>query len=380
MSTQESWLSRFVKGKETNTFWLHLVATPDTEKLAREVQTQIQAILDLARKNDSSIWENETVTVDVIPAYESFECGESISTLTESVRWKHVYLFSDPSGDFESADWVIRKNDLDKKLMHDLLLLASIRDNGAASTNLVQACVPYARQDKTTPRKRQTASIDVIWEWISNITERNGYCINIDIHNPASKSAFKWTNFINLYTWWFVEEAIRRSGLTRQSLTLSWADQWGAKTTAAIAKALELKHINVIKDRDYSIPNSVDEIEVYWDVEWRDVVIHDDMLDTWGTMEKLIEEIIQRKPKSITVAITHGMLNGKAIERLTRIKEKYPDIIKKVFITDSINKLDLPDFIEVIGLKNILANTITGIYKWLWVDRWDNEDYSQLAA
>jgi len=46
--------------------------------------------------------------------------------------------------------------------MHDLLLLASIRDNGAASTNLVQACIPYARQDKTTPEKRQSASIDVI--------------------------------------------------------------------------------------------------------------------------------------------------------------------------------------------------------------------------
>gem|GEM_PF-4741824 len=46
--------------------------------------------------------------------------------------------------------------------MHDLLLLNSIRDNGARTVNLVQSCVPYARQDKTTPEKRQSASIDVI--------------------------------------------------------------------------------------------------------------------------------------------------------------------------------------------------------------------------
>ncbi len=380
MSNWASALDRFVQGKITNTFWLHLVATPDTEKLARAVQTQIQAILDLARKNGSDIARNETVTLDVMPDYESFECWESISTLNESVRGKHVYLFSDPSGDYESTDGIVRKNDLDKKLLHDLLLLGSIRDNGARTVNLVQSCIPYARQDKTTPEKRQSASIDIIGQWIADMTQRDGYCINIDIHNPASKSAFKWTNFINLYTGWFVEEAINRSRLTRNNLTLSWADQWWAKTTAAIAKTLELKHINVIKDRDYSIPNSVDQIDVYGDVEWRDIVIHDDMLDTWGTMEKLIEEIILLKPKSITIAITHGMLNGKAIERLSGIKDKYPDIIKKIFISDSINKQDLPDFIEVIGLKNILANTITGIYKWLWVNRGDNSDKSQLAA
>ena len=126
---------------------------------------------------------------------------------------------------------------------------------------------------------------------------------------------------------------------------------------------MELSHIDVIKSRDYSIPNSVNEINIYGDISGKHVIIHDDMLDTGGTMKALIEKMITLHPKTIDVVITHGMLNGEAIPRLTSLKEAYPDVIGNIFITDSINKKDLPDFIRVISLKNILANTITGIYK-----------------
>ncbi len=374
----KSWLQSFVNGEETNTFWLHLIGTADTESLVKATMAQIQWILDKWRENSSDIARNEKVTMEIIPEYESFECWESISTLTKSVRWKHVYLFSDPSGDYESKDLSVRKNDLDRKLMHDLLLLNSIRDNGARTVNLVQSCVPYARQDKTTPEKRQSASIDVIGWWIAGITERDGYCITMDIHNPASKSAFKWTNFINLYTGWFVEECMRDVWLTKDNTVLSGADQWWDKTIQAISKQFKLNNITVIKKRDYSIMNSVEEINIYGDVEWKDVFIHDDMLDTWGTMETLIRKMLKKKPKSINVGVTHWMLNGKAIERLTRIREESNWIVQNIYITDSINKENLPDFIKVIETKNILANTITGIYKWLWVDRWDIGDYTSI--
>ena len=376
MGTQSS-LERFVTGKDVNNFGLHFIATPDTEKLAQQVREQIQSILNTARENGSTSAGNQEVTIEVLQKYDSFECGESITTLQESVRGKHVYVFSDPSGDYESADRKIRGFDLDKKFMHDLLLLANVKDNGASSINLVQACTPYARQDKTTPEKRQSASIDVIGNWISHLTQNNGYCITIDLHNPASKSAFQGTNFINLYTWWMVEEVIKKSPYARNDITLSGADQWGAKTIEAIAKALELSHIDVIKSRDYSIPNSVNEINIYGDISGKHVIIHDDMLDTGGTMKALIEKMITLHPKTIDVVITHGMLNGEAIPRLTSLKEAYPDVIGNIFITDSINKKDLPDFIRVISLKNILANTITGIYKWLGVNRGDNRDYTK---
>ena len=400
MSTTD--LSNFISGEDVNTFGLHFICTPDTKVLTEKVRDQCQSLLNLARENADQSARSEQVTLEIIEDYESFACGESISTLQKSVRWKHVYLFSDPSWDFITKNererlekiksfwiensmgqellmslqqWISKW--LNNKFLHDLLLLASIRDNWASSTNLVQSCVPYARQDKTTPDKRQSASIDIIWEWISNITWYRWYAISMDLHNPASRWAFKKTNFIDLYTWWLIGEVIERTSLKKNNITLSPADEGWLKSIKGIAKVNKLKNIVVIKGRDYSQMNTTEEIDIYGDIEWKDVIIKDDMLDTWWTMATLLREMLKKNPRSINIVITHGMLNWPAKDRLREVKEESNWVIQKLYITDSINKQNLPDFIEVIGTKNILANTITSIYKWLSINRWDNIDYTK---
>ena len=84
-------------------------------------------------------------------------------------------------------------------------------------------------------------------------------------------------------------------------------------------------------------------------------------------MVKLLEEI--------NVVITHWMFNGKAFEKLGKVIEWSNWIIQKIYITDSINKEGLPDFVEVISLEKIIANSIVGIYKGLWINKNNNEDY-----
>jgi phosphoribosylpyrophosphate synthetase len=63
------------------------------------------------------------------------------------------------------------------------------------------------------------------------------------------------------------------------------------------------------------------------------------------------------------------MLNGKAKQKLSEVMVQAQGKIKKIFISDSINKEDLPEWIEVISTSDILANNITNIFQGFPVDR-----------
>jgi len=160
------------------------------------------------------------------------------------------------------------------------------------------------------------------------------------------------------------------------NIVLSGADQWWDKKVSGIAKEYWLQKIIVIKDRDYSKKNSVNTIDIYWDIEWKDILIHDDILDTWWTLCSLLEEMLKKKPKSINIAITHWQFNGEAFEKLEKIIKKSEWIIEKVYITNSINKSNLPEYVEVINTDDIIANNIFSIFQWLPIKRDNDKNYS----
>lgn len=372
----ENLLRKFVEWKDIQT-GLHLIATPDTKEIVELVVMKVQKLLDLANKNSPRVNLKEEVTSEKLNEYTQFSWEEMISKFKKSVRWKKVFFFSDPSWDYQ-PEWK-QKLSLNDKLFHDILTLSAIRLHWADKTNLIIPCLPYARQDDMTPKERQPASLGVVADMISKYTWKDGYVITADVHNkPTTSSAFKDTKYINLYTRWFIDECIEK--IWKEEVILSSADQWWDKKISAIAKESKLKNIIVLKTRDYSKQSewnsTVDDINVFWDVEWKDILIHDDMLDTGWTMCKLIEELLKRNPKSINVATTHGMFNWKAIEKLQKVRDESKWIFEKIYITNSINKKWLPDFIETIDISTIIANNIVRIYKWLWVDRNDNTDYT----
>ena len=361
----------FIDGKDTESFWLHIISTPDTKILGEEVRRKIQSILDKWHKSNPKIYKKRKVTLENIETYEKFKNGESIPTLTQSVRWKHVYLLSDPHWDYWKSE-----RSLDDKIANDKLILDTAKWNGARSVNLIQSAMPYARQDKTTPWKRQSGSFDTIGREFSYFTGSNGYIMNLDLHNPASKSAFQGTNFINFHTWWFIKRCIQDMNKEQWNIVLSGADQWWDKKVSGIAKEYWLQKIIVIKDRDYSKKNSVNTIDIYWDIEWKDILIHDDILDTWGTLCSLLEEMLKKKPKSINIAITHWQFNGEAFEKLEKIIKKSEWVIEKVYITNSINKSNLPEYVEVMHTDDIIANNIFSIFQWLPIKRDNDKNYS----
>ncbi len=381
-SVSEDDILKMLQGQYIETWWLHFIATPDTMELMEKVKEKIQFMLERAHENNPEEYKKRFVTSQIIPWYNQFANGESIADIETSVRWKHVYYFSDPQWDAQHTDGDdVEYRSLNDKLMHDVLATWALKEHGASSVNLVMLCIPYARQDKTTPNKRQAASMDRVGWMLNNVTTENGYIITLDLHNPASKSSFQWRNFINLYTSWFVRRVIeheRDENPDNFRPILSPTDQWWYTKIMRIAEDLSLENTLTTKKRNYATKNQVSEITVIWDIEWKDLFIQDDILDTWGTLCKTLEEVLKKKPKSINLIITHGLFNKDAFSKLSNIIIDSQGVIKKVFITNSINKdIQNKNWIQVVDASDILANNILSIFRGLPVDRANDTDYTK---
>jgi ribose-phosphate pyrophosphokinase len=178
----------------------------------------------------------------------------------------------------------------------------------------------------------------------------------MDIHNPAVINNSNQTNFVNLYTWWMVQHVANILKKQGKDIVISPMDEWWLKKISSISKDLRLPYITVIKWREKV--NEVDKISVYGDVKDKDILIHDDILDTWGSLIKLIEKLHELGARSVNVSITHGMFNNDAIKKLTDLHEKW--LFEKIYVTNTVcRELSFyPDFVEVIDASKNFADPI----------------------
>ncbi|MEZ5226883.1 MAG: ribose-phosphate diphosphokinase [Acidimicrobiales bacterium] len=105
--------------------------------------------------------------------------------------------------------------------------------------------------------------------------------------------------------------------------------------------------------------NAVEAKDVVGDVEGRDCVLIDDMIDTAGTICSAAELLIERGAASVTAAATHGVFSGPAIDRLKN------SVIDRVVVT---NTLPMPaekqfDKLEILSVAPLLADTIRAVFE-----------------
>lgn len=357
----------FLAWKSNVYHWVVILWTPDTEKLAISVRNQIQELLNMRHWIDS-----EHIRVEVLKKYKTFGSGEMNPDFIGSVRWQHVYVISDVHWDYQPNDG--RTLSLNDKWMHDKHLLSAALHHWAASVNFVSLAFPFARQDVPTKGTHEAPLYQEEAQSIAKKTWSWGYVITLDPHTTIP--VFKGTNAIFLQVWWAIDKIIKMTSIQPR---LAPTDQWWDKKITAITNDLWLQKIYVLKWRDYSQKSKVDRVDVFDldnSIEWNDILVHDDIIDSWGTLVKVLREILKRKPKSVTVFCSHGIYTKNAIEDLEQVIRESNWIIKKVYTTNSIRRSWLPKFIEQIDATNIVANTILTIYKRLSLNRNDAEDYT----
>jgi ribose-phosphate pyrophosphokinase len=141
--------------------------------------------------------------------------------------------------------------------------------------------------------------------------------------------------------------------LKLQNLTVSAPDMGGSKRANAYARHLQSEMVLCYKLRKK--PNVVEEMSIIGEVEGRNVVIIDDMVDTAGTLVLAAQMMKDRGADSIRAFATHPVLSGNSIERI----DESP--IEELVVTDSMPFKNTSSKIKVLSIADIFATTIQAV-------------------
>ena len=140
------------------------------------------------------------------------------------------------------------------------------------------------------------------------------------------------------------------------NLTAVSPDIGGVVRARAIANKIGASIAIVDKRRPKAGESEV--MNIIGEVEGKDCIILDDIIDSAGTICNAADKIIDLGAKSITAYVTHGVLTGKAIERINKSK------LSELVITDTIynnSKSVESDKIRIISIADLLGEAIRRI-------------------
>ncbi len=263
-----------------------------------------------------------------------FSDGEFRPSYEENVRGKDVFIIQST---FAPSD-----NLFELLLMVDAAKRASARN--------IIAVIPYlgcARQDrKDKPRVPITAKL------VANLLTAAGVSriITIDLHADQIQGFFE-TPVDHLYASSVFVPYLR--SLNLDNLMVASPDTGGTRRASMYAKIFGTGFAICYKQR--SKPNVVDRMELIGDVEGKNVVLLDDILDTGNTMIKAADLILEHGAKSVRAVVTHPVLSGNAIDRIEKSN------ISELIVSDTIPLGRPSDKITVVSVAGLVAKVIERI-------------------
>ena len=270
-----------------------------------------------------------------------FSDGEFQPAYAESVRGATVFIIQSTFPPVEN-------------LMELLLMIDAAK---RASADKVIAVMPYfgwARQDR---KDRPRVSIGA--KLVANMLRAAGAdrVMTCDLHADQIQGFFD-IPVDHIYGSRVFIPYIK--SLNIEDLAIAAPDMGGAKRANAYAKELGCPVIICHKTRAKA--NVVASITAIGEVEGKNIIIIDDMIDTAGTLTKAADVLMSKGAKSVRACATHGILSGKAYENIANSS------LKEVFVTDSIPLTANPDQdkskIKVVTLANIFAKIIDKVYNY----------------
>lgn len=238
-----------------------------------------------------------------------FSDGEFQPAFEESVRGARVFIIGST---FQPSD----------NLMELLLMCDAAK---RASADKITAVIPYygyARQDrKDAPRVPIGAKLVAKMLTAAGATR----VMTMDLHADQIQGFFE-IPVDHLYASTIFIDYIQNLNL--DNLTIASPDMGGAKRANNYSKYLNADIVICHKERKKA--NEVENMMLIGEVEGRNVILLDDMIDTAGTLTKAAELIMEKGAKSVRAVATHPVLSGDAYERI----ERSP--LVEVVVTDSI--------------------------------------------
>ncbi len=289
---------------------------------------------------------------------EYFANSEFRPRIQESVRTKDIFILQ--TGGYFDKKNLKSANDY---LMEIYILAKTLKRSDAKTINLIVPFFPYSREDKKDSEIGSISARDV-----ADLFEFSGInrVITFDLHSPQIQGFFQ-IPCDNLQTTHLIEKYLRQKFFEnnknyRDEYILVAPDEGAFKRTKELAQLLKLPFVTLSKQRDYSKKNVVEKMVLIGDKEQlknKNVIVMDDIIDTFGTINKSSKILAQNGASGLIVVATHGIFSSSAIELINK-----NDFVKFVLVSDSIpqqNHLKISSKIEVFSLASVISYTIKRI-------------------
>ena len=233
-------------------------------------------------------------------------------------------------------------------LMELLIMIDALKRASAKRITAVLPYFGYARQDRK-PGPRTPISAKVVANLIT--TAGADRVLTLDLHAAQIQGFFDIPTD-NLFAVPVLARDVIENYALENIMVVS-PDVGGVVRARALAKRTDSLLAIVDKRRDR--PGESEVMNVIGDVEGKDCLLIDDIIDSGGTLCNAAEALLRKGATSVTAYITHGVLSGGAVSRITSSK------LKELVITDSIEPttaVETAHNIRVVSVAELVGEAI----------------------
>jgi len=260
-----------------------------------------------------------------------FSDGEYQVCFEESIRGRRIFLIGST-------------NPPNDNLMEMLLMIDAAK---RASARHITAVMPYfgwARQDrKDQPR------VPIAAKLVAKILQAAGATriMTMDLHADQIQGFFE-VPVDHLFASTILLPHVE--ALNLDNITIASPDMGGSKRAYAYSKYLKCEVVICYKQRKKA--NVIDTMEVIGNVEGRNIILVDDMVDTAGTLTKAADVMMERGALSVRALTTHAILSGPAYERIEKSD------LQELIVTDTIPLKKQSSKIKVVSCAPLFADVM----------------------
>lgn len=267
--------------------------------------------------------------------YQQFSDGEMSPYVAESVRGHEVFIIQST---FAPSD----------NLMELLLMVDASRRASASSVNVLIPYFGYARQDrKDKPR------VSIAAKLIANLLSAAGAdrIMACDLHADQIQGFFD-IPVDHLDGAYIFVPYLKSLGL--KDIMFASPDVGGIKRARSFAKFFDAEL--AVCDKYRKEANKVSSMRLIGEVEGKDVILVDDLVDTAGTICKAAGLLKEKGAKTVRAVCTHPVLSGNAYENIEN------STLEELVVSDTIPLKAKSPKIKVLSVSDLFAKAIRKIH------------------